>query len=199
MPTAALIPIRSYKRGKERLGSVLTEAQRKELGEAMAERTVVAVEEAGMLPAVISVDPGVTQWAATRGLQVIPESGPGLDNAAISGVRWAEELGLSWVVLHSDLPLVQPQDLSIVAESVLSGRGVIAPSADGGTTALSAPGFTRFAYGPGSFHRHLAAAGDVTVVAATGLLHDLDSPADLRSASTHPSGVWLKTYLTLPE
>lgn len=152
-----------------------------------------------MLPAVISADPGVDAWAATRGIPFIPETGSGLDKAAMVGVMWAESVGLSWVVLHSDLPLVEVGELALVAEAVGGGRGLIAPSADGGTSALSSPVLPRFSYGPGSFHRHLPQLEDVYVLAATGLLHDLDSPGDLRSAATHPSGTWLKTFVATPE
>ena len=76
--------------------------------------------------------------------------------------------------------------------AVVSGGGwVIAPSADGGTSALGGRGEARFAYGRGSFRRHLGRHPQCQVVTSPGLLHDIDSFADLESARRHPHGAWL--------
>jgi 2-phospho-L-lactate/phosphoenolpyruvate guanylyltransferase len=195
VPIAAVIPIRSFETGKARLGSVLSVEERRELGGEMAERTVAAAEGAGMLPAVVTGDGGVARWAARRGLPVIPESGQGLDSAARQGVDWAGDAGLDWVVLHSDLPLIRSADLAHLVGPIDERRPVIAPSSDGGTSALSSPYPPRFSYGPGSFHRHLAAIGESLVVTVTGLLQDLDSPADLQSALSHVEGAWLSSVV----
>jgi 2-phospho-L-lactate guanylyltransferase (CobY/MobA/RfbA family) len=68
---------------------------------------------------------------------------------------------------------------------------VIAPSADGGTSVLGGQGDARFGYGPGSFHLHLRRFPEAEIVTRPGLLHDVDSPADLESARRHPRGAWL--------
>lgn len=191
MPIAALIPIRSFASGKERLGAILNEKQRYELGVEMAARTTEAAEGAGLLPTIVTGDPEVARWAALRGLVAIDESGPGLDRAAQDGVDWADSSGLQWLVLHGDLPLVLSRDIEELAKSVESGIAVVAPSSDGGTTAISSPGFVRFSYGPASFHRHLAGLNQPRIVCLTGLLHDLDSSDDLASALSHPRGKWV--------
>jgi 2-phospho-L-lactate guanylyltransferase (CobY/MobA/RfbA family) len=49
----------------------------------------------------------------------------------------------------------------------------------------------RFRYGPGSFRRHLAYYRGSGIVARPGLLHDVDTVADLVSARNHPHGAWL--------
>ncbi len=195
MPVTALIPIRSFASGKGRLARVLSEDQRFRLATALAERTIEAVESAGLIPAVITSDPDVTDWAIVAGLVVIPESGPGLDQAATDGVGWARSMSLQWIVLHSDIPLIKSDDLTTLATLAGEERSVISPSSDGGTTAVSSSGSIDFSYGPGSFHRHLGRLIEPAVVIRTGLLHDLDSPEDLNSARTHPNGLWLESFV----
>jgi 2-phospho-L-lactate/phosphoenolpyruvate guanylyltransferase len=192
VPIVAVIPIRSFESGKARLASTLLPEQRKQVGSGMAERTVAASEQAGFLPAIVTRDGEVEAWALSRGLQLLAEEGQGLNDAARTGAEWAIGLGLRWVVLHSDLPLVRVEDLQRLMDPIEAGIRTIAPSADGGTTALSAPLLPEFAYGPGSFHRHLAASSAVEVVTALGFLLDVDSPADLLAAMSNPEGAWLR-------
>jgi 2-phospho-L-lactate guanylyltransferase (CobY/MobA/RfbA family) len=69
---------------------------------------------------------------------------------------------------------------------------VIAPSYDGGTTLLGPvpSGFT-FAYGIGSYTRHLAAIPTATPIIDARLALDIDSARDLdRALATH-GGRWL--------
>jgi 2-phospho-L-lactate guanylyltransferase len=192
MPVAAIIPIRSFIHGKERLASALDPETRHTLAISMADRTVLAAEEAWLLPAIVTADPGVVGWATSLGVAVIEEAGGGLNRAAADGVKWAAANKMQWVVLHSDLPLVTGSDLEGIGAAVESGTAVLAPSADGGTTALSSPRPIAFRYGPASAHLHLAQMADVEIVARTGLLHDLDSLGDLESAMEHPEGQWLR-------
>lgn len=195
MPVAAIIPIRSFARGKERLASALDPETRQTLARAMAARTVLAAEKALLLPAVVTDDAGVSNWATSLGFPLIGESGIGLNAAASDGVRWAAANNLPWVVLHSDLPLVTSSDLDGIASAIEGGTAILAPSADGGTTALSSPRPIEFRYGPVSAHLHLAQMDGVEIVARTGLLHDLDSLSDLHAAMAHPEGQWLRTLI----
>jgi 2-phospho-L-lactate guanylyltransferase (CobY/MobA/RfbA family) len=87
---------------------------------------------------------------------------------------------------------LQPSDLEVVVSAVESGREVIAPSSDGGTSALSARAPIEFAYGSASFHRHLTRLTEPMVVIRPGLLQDIDSPQDLTAARSHPAGAWLR-------
>lgn len=157
----------------------------------MALRTVTAAESAAMLPVIVTSDQDVASWAVSLGIPVVAEEGGGLNAAARVGVDWAKESGLQWVIIHSDLPLVVAADLADVADAAQGGAAVLAPSADGGTTALSAPEPIVFRYGNGSAHRHLSQLSDPVIVARVGLLHDLDSINDLHAATAHPEGRWL--------
>lgn len=143
-----------------------------------------------MLPVIVTADADVAFWATGQGFPSIPDPGQGLDAAAASGVEWAMMSQSRWIVLHADLPLLTTDDLAALAAT----RGdVIAPSADGGTSAISATHPLEFGYGPGSFHRHLSRLDSPVIVSRIGLLHDVDSPADLRSVQRHPKGTWLGT------
>lgn len=187
--------MKSFAAGKERLAPALDPGWRAFLVRAMAERVTQAAETVGLLPVLVTEDPEVADWAAARGLPSIPDPGQGLSAAAAAGVAWAGETGSRWVVIHGDLPLLRADDLEVLAEGLHDGAAPIAPSANGGTSAIGGESPVTFAYGPGSFHRHLPLLGSPRVVVRLGLAHDIDTPADLASARRHPDGAWLDRSL----
>lgn len=189
MPTVGIIPVKSFRFGNQRLGSALGEPQRIRLGQALAGHVGEVVEQAGLLPLLVTGDGEVVEWATSVGFPTVPDPGPGLDAAAQTGVEWASATGSRWVVLHSDLPLLRPEELRRFEEA---GPVAIAPSSDGGTSAIAADRPIMFSFGAASFHRHLARLGSAEVVASTGFLHDVDTADDLRSALAHPHGSWLR-------
>ena len=183
MTTAVVIPIRSFDGGKSRLGATLDPARRAGLLQAMAENVVAA---AGTMPvAVVSNAREVRKWAGTLGLTVLDDPGT-LDLAAAAGLGWAGGAGFGRVVVaHADLPLAT--SLAPVAADGLRPVVTAVPChRDDGTPVLSLPvaaaGFV-FAYGPGSFRRHAAAAraaGLAFRVRRDGRLgRDVDAPEDL--------------------
>lgn len=189
MPTIVIIPVKSFRLGKQRLAEAIEDDRRHALGKALASHVAETVEAAGLLPLFVTSDREVAAWATSMGFPSLPDPAAGLDVAAATGVEWARQSSSRWIVLHSDLPLLRDDEL---VRLELEESDWIAPSADGGTSAISAKEPIDFAFGPGSFHRHLARLQTPGVIATTGLLHDLDSPADLRSALAHPRGSWLK-------
>ena len=92
-------------------------------------------------------------------------------------------------------PTVSSTDLEWLAEVVASGRSVLSPSADGGTSAVGSSLPIEFQYGPGSFHRHLAQLSDPTIVVSPGLGLDIDRYRDLVAAAEHRGGGWLRSFL----
>jgi 2-phospho-L-lactate guanylyltransferase len=190
-----VIPVKSFRLGKTRLAEVVGDAERTDLGRALAARVGEAVEKAGLLPLVVTAFPVVATWATSTGFPSLPEPGEGLDLAASAGVEWAVASRSAWIVLHADLPLVKPPDIRALAELLDEGLNPIAPSSDGGTAAIGGRGGFAFAFGVGSFHRHLARLSSPRVVTTPGLLLDLDSPADLAAALAHPRGRWLREVL----
>lgn len=180
---AVVIPIRSFEGGKSRLGVRLDPDLRADLLRAMAENVVAA---AGTMPvAVVSNAREVRGWAAALGLTVLDDPGT-LDLAAAAGLGWAAAAGFGrLVVAHADLPLAR----SLAAVAADGRRPVVTAvpcHRDDGTPVLSLPtaatGFV-FAYGPGSFRRHAAAAraaGLAFRVRRDGRLgRDVDAPEDL--------------------
>lgn len=190
-----VIPVRSFRLGKTRLGGAVGEDRRVRLGRALTFRVASAVETAGLLPLVVTADAEVATWATAEGFPSLPDPGSGLDDAAAAGVEWAEMSHSSWIVLHADLPLLESRDIGTLAALLAEGFDPIAPSSDGGTSAVGGREGFAFSFGEGSFHRHLTRLASPKVVTSPGLLLDLDSPADLAAAVAHPRGRWLREVL----
>ncbi len=193
------MPIKPFGVAKRRLARDLDTESRSRLGKAIAARTVAAAGDCSRHVAVVTGDAGVAAWADRRGARVIREpSESSLDQAARLAVAAARRLGLAWLIVHADLPLVTGPDLAAAAGAIPDGGIVLAPSHDGGTSVVGGrvEEFT-FAYGPGSFRLHLAAAArrPVRVVVRTGLALDLDGPEDLRTALRLDRGSWLREIL----
>jgi 2-phospho-L-lactate guanylyltransferase len=191
VPTVAVLPVKSFRQGKGRMAEDLSADTRARLSQRFAERTAELSAEVGMVPILVAGDDEVASWAVELGFPSIPDPGSGLNAAAESGVRWAGLSSSSWLVLHTDLPLLTRGELEEVVDAMAGDGWVIAPSADGGTSALGGFGAVRFAYGPGSFHIHLGRYPAARIIARPGLLHDIDSFADLESARRHQRGSWL--------
>lgn len=191
LPTVAILPVKSFRFGKGRMAAELSPDARATLGRALAERTADLAAAAGLIPVLVAGDAEVADWAVLQGLPSIPDPGEGLDGAAGEGVGWAEASSSPWIVLHSDLPLLTRAEVELLVATRDDRGWVIAPSADGGTSALGGIGSAMFSYGPGSFHRHLGRFTEAGIVTRVGLLHDVDSASDLVSARRHPRGSWL--------
>lgn len=157
-PLAALVvPIRSFTHGKARLASVLDDDERRALALDMATRVLAA---AGTLaPVVVTSDAEVVEFARGAGADVVADPGS-LDGAADAGRAWARSRGaVRVVVAHADVP--HAQDLDRFAADGDTPVAVLVPDHHGdGTPVLAVPvdAAFEFAYGPGSFARHCAAA-----------------------------------------
>lgn len=191
MPTVGVLPVKSFRLGMGRMAADLTPQIRATLGRSLAERLAELSDSVGMIPLLVAGDEEVAEWAVRIGFPSIPDPGHGLDRAAGAGVAWATESDSSWLVLHCDLPLLTAAELTEALAVVTRGDRVIAPSADGGTSAIGGHGEAAFSYGPGSFHSHLGRFADAVVLTRLGFLHDVDSISDLESARRHRRGTWL--------
>lgn len=161
---------------------MLDSKSRSRLGMALAQRTIETIKESGARVVVLAADEIVTDWSQHLGFESLRQTGPGLNAAASELVDVASG---PWAIVFADLPLLGPADVAALIDSMNRGQ-VIAPARDGGTNAIGGhQGAIEFTYGPGSFHRHLAALrrmGPTEVLARTGLALDLDTPQDLRHA-----------------
>lgn len=190
------IPLKPFGDAKGRLAGALPAGKRAFLGRALAQRTVALSVESGAATVVLAGSAEIAAWASRLGVAVAEDGGRGLNNAARLAVEHAGKE--RWIICHADLPLLTPFDLNRAVEAVTAGGSVIAPSSDGGTSLIgSAGGAIEFAYGPGSFRRHLArlAPRDVSVLVSTGLCLDVDTPEDLEASLGHPRGKWLRDVL----
>lgn len=183
-PTVVLVPVKAFADAKVRLAPALDAGARAALARTMAEQVIAA---AAPLPvAVVCDDAEVAAWAREQGALVLSEPGIGLNGAVQEAVRQLGEAGVGQVmVTHADLPLAR--DLAALAE--FDGITLVPDRHDDGTNVICLPtgiGF-RFAYGPGSFARHLAEVArlgrEPRVVRAAPLTWDVDVPADLLTAA----------------
>jgi 2-phospho-L-lactate/phosphoenolpyruvate guanylyltransferase len=183
-PVAVLVPVKAFGSAKRRLSPALDAPDRHRLARDMAG---LVLDAAGSLPvAVVCDDPEVAGWAQGRGARVIREPGRGLNGAVAEGVRQLAAAGFERVIIaHADLPLAR--DLGWVG--AFPGVTIVPDRHDDGTNVLAIPSDRdfRFAYGPGSFRRHVDEARrlglGLRVVREARLGWDIDVPADLRVLS----------------
>lgn len=171
------IPLKGFDAGKSRLSGALDDAARRRLGRSLAEHTLSVATSVGAPVAVVTADTEVAVLAAEHAATVIADPGGGLDAAA--GAVVAAAGGGPWLVLHADLPHLTVTELRTALDALVRGP-VLAPSFDGGTPLIGGHGPVDFAYGVGSFHRHLARMPTATVIVRRGLALDLDTADDLR-------------------
>lgn len=190
MPVVAIVPVKSFRTGNQRLIPALDDDRRARLGRALPAHVIRIAEASGLIPLIVTADAEVAEWATLSGIPSHPDPGRGLDEAASAGVEWAIRSGSRWIVLHGDLPLLTTSDLRPLMRIVSRGLNPIAPSADGGTSAIGGTGAVDFGFGVASFHRHLPRLPEPSVVVRRGLALDVDSPRDLRVALAH-ADTWL--------
>jgi 2-phospho-L-lactate/phosphoenolpyruvate guanylyltransferase len=180
IPVAVLMPVKGFHEAKVRLAPALDPAERDALARRLAALVLAAARP---LPtSVVCDDPAVRQWAEGAGAGVIWTPGLGLNGAVSAGVDVLAAAGVATVVVaHADLPLARDLGRVVGAPGV-----ILVPDRheDGTNVAVipAASGF-RFAYGPGSFARHVAEAErlglPVHVLRDPDLGWDVDVPADL--------------------
>jgi 2-phospho-L-lactate guanylyltransferase len=181
-----LVPVKSFRRAKERLAPVLDGPARARLVRELAARVIAA---ASPLPVfVVCDDPEVAAFAETQRAGVLWTPGLGLSGAVMRGVELLAAGGTTVVtVAHGDLPLAA--DLSAAGHGAEDGgttEVTLVPDRRlDGTNVATVPagaGFT-FAYGAGSFGRHRAEAERLglacRIVHDLRLASDVDVPEDL--------------------
>jgi len=176
------VPVRAFRLGNTRLATGLDDTTRTDLARRLAERVVAAAGDAPVV--VVTSAAEVVEWAAGLGIAVVPDPGS-LDAAARAGITELARLGCRRaVVAHADLGLVT--DFTAVTHDAGVAVAVLVPCHhDDGTPVLSLPTGTdfAFAYGPGSFRRHVRAARAaglaVRVVRDPALAFDVDTLDDL--------------------
>src|SRR5690606_26816895 len=191
MSTWAIIPVKPLNRAKSRLADVLSPEQRQQLAESMFRHVLETVRNVPQIigTLVISRDSKALSIAREYEAKTVQETGtPELNSALTRATQVVASWGVeSLLVLPADLPLVHADDLM---DMISLGRGfpavVIATDQNrDGTNALfmRPPGIMPYAYGPGSYERHMALARAAGVKAKTffseQLSLDIDVAGDL--------------------
>jgi 2-phospho-L-lactate guanylyltransferase len=188
---AALVPVKRLGVGKSRLRPPLDEARSGELAAAMLEDVLEALAGVGALGAraVVTGDPAVARVAEAAGARVILHPDDGLSPSIDAGAAALAAAGATAVlVVLGDVAGATARDLAELPAALaeLGGRGVVlAPSRDGGTSALlRAPhDAIASAFGPDSAARHRALARAAGLpfreLALPSLAVDVDDAASL--------------------
>jgi 2-phospho-L-lactate guanylyltransferase len=188
-----IIPVKPLNRAKSRLSQVLAPAQRQELAETMFRHVLQVVNKVPQIMGtlVVSRDGRALAIAREYGARTVQESGtPELNSALMRATqvvaRWR---GSGVLILPADLPVISEADLAGILELAQHNPSVVIATDDheDGTNAMliRPPGLMPYAYGTGSFQRHVAlarkAGADVQVYHSKGLALDIDVPADLEA------------------
>jgi 2-phospho-L-lactate/phosphoenolpyruvate guanylyltransferase len=187
----AIVPVKPLRRGKSRLGCMLSEDQRTRLNRHLLEHTLSTLNEVAEIDhtLVVSRDPAALALTREMGcLTVLEDGAPQFNTAIQRATAVARAHGAHAVlIMPADLPLIDPPDVRKVIE-----RGkeppviVIAPDRrQDGTNGLfiNPAGLINYGYGVGSFNRHCewakSAGAKVNVITTPSLELDLDLPEDL--------------------
>ena len=143
---------------------------------------------------VVSDDGSVLIDAKERGLETLRDSGRGLNAAIEEGLgAVAREGAQAVVVIPSDVPLAQPDDIHDLLDTGATSDVVLVPSgADGGTNGLylHPADLLKPSFGPSSLQAHLEAAERAglrcSVLPLPRLALDIDSIEDARALVARP-------------
>jgi 2-phospho-L-lactate guanylyltransferase len=201
MSVWVIIPVKPLNRAKSRLSDVLAPEQRQQLAEMMFRHVLQVVRSVPQVigTLVVSRDSKALAIAREYEARTVQESGSPELNTALTR---ATQVVMSWngdavLVLPADLPLINPVD---VTDLIMLGQDmmsvVIATDQDeDGTNALLVrpPGLIEYAFGPGSFERHIQRAREVGIEPkihrSDRLALDIDLPVDLDSYNHVMRGV----------
>jgi 2-phospho-L-lactate guanylyltransferase len=192
-----LVPIKNTASAKQRLASVLDQAARTQLAQAMLTDVLTALHEWKNRPKVgiVTSDPYAMKLAAEYRFDVIPDpDNPGETGANEMATRVCMERGEdSTLVIPADIPLIESWELEEIYKHAPAEGSVLVPAGDGrGTNAAFRRPANLFAlrFGNDSFKPHHAAAQATgkpcVVLNLPGIAVDVDSPPDLRQLLSLP-------------
>ena len=191
----SIVPFKVLTQGKQRLASMLSTRERSGLSRAMIEDLLTALRQVQQLNGILIVsdDSEAVQLAEQYGVAVIREDrsrGAGLNNAVNCALDRLNSASVDDVmIIHGDLPLVSPADLSgLITQHLQLGRPALTLVPDRwrrGTNCLLSSGGNTVppCFGKDSLarHQHAARQRDIPFRTAelTSVMFDIDTPADL--------------------
>jgi 2-phospho-L-lactate/phosphoenolpyruvate guanylyltransferase len=192
-----LIPVKSLANAKQRLASMLDQATRTKLAQAMLLDVVETLSTCAS-PTEVSIvtsDPFALELARRFEFQIIPDHANRSETDAIEmATQFCEEQGVnSTLVIPADIPLIQASEIETILQAAPAEGSVLVPAADGrGTNAVwrSPAGLFPLRFGNDSFKPHLAAARATekpcVVLSLPGIALDIDNSSDLRELAEAP-------------
>ncbi len=192
-----LIPVKNLGSAKQRLATVLDQASRTELAQAMLHDVLDAVSVAQNRPpcALVTGDPFALELARRYDFQVIADpDNPGETSAIQMATSLCIARGIdSTLVIPADIPLIRSGELEQIFANTPEVGSLLVPAADGrGTNAAFRRPANLFPlrFGNDSFKPHLAAARATgkpcTVLKIPGIGLDVDNPSDLADLLCQP-------------
>jgi 2-phospho-L-lactate guanylyltransferase len=192
-----LVPIKNTASAKQRLASVLDQAARTQLAQAMLTDVLTTLHEWKHRPKVgiVTSDPYATKLAAEFRFEVIPDpDNPGETGAIEMATRVCMERGEeSTVVIPADIPLIESWELEEIYKHAPAEGSVLVPAGDGrGTNAAFRRPANLFPlrFGNDSFKPHHAAAQctgkPCVILNLPGIAVDVDNPPDLQQLLSLP-------------
>jgi len=191
---AILIPVKEFRRSKERLAPHYSEDERAALARALCEDIFEIVAQVRVDRVyVVSGEAYALDLARQRDWRAIHEREQISESASVDGAsRLCTGEGVRALLrLPIDIPLVTPADIEALFAALEPAPSVvIVPSRDGtGTNALlrSPPDLFPSHFGPDSFTLHLNEAEQVgakiKIIRNERIALDIDEPKDLRAAA----------------
>jgi 2-phospho-L-lactate guanylyltransferase len=198
MRTAAILPVKSFVRAKQRLGESVTDRLRLELASAMVADVLLALAQTESIETTILItrEASVAEAARKLGAVVIDDAlEAGQSAAAGLGVAHALREGFQRVLcVPGDCPALDPAELDELLGADPDKRPgpaalvTIIPDRHGAGTnglLLAPPDAIAPSFGADSCERHrelaLAAGVEVTVRPLSSLVLDIDTGADLQA------------------
>lgn len=181
MSWTALVPLKQAEARKSRLSARLSPEARQRLSLLLFDRLVTMLHE---VPEITTILPLTSVRPDGWPGDWLRDAGRGL-NPELEGAR--ESLGtVPLLVIHADLPLVEPADITAMLTRAEEWGCAIAPDRHREGTnaiALAAGRIFAFAFGTGSLALHVAQTdGAAMLVERPGLGLDCDTPDDLDRA-----------------
>ena len=199
MKIYAIVPVKSLDHSKSRLATILNNSERCELSNLLLHNTVVCLEKISEISEILVVasDRRVEQIVKNYNAKFIKEE---KDNGVNSAVAIADHYSLehgadSTLVIPQDLPLLRPNDISIICKEgeIYKKCVLICPSLrfDGTNALLRKPVLSMgTAYDNHSFAMHLRTARDLGAVTKIFLFQsimiDIDGIDDVKELVNGP-------------
>lgn len=188
MKIVVVVPVKSLREAKSRLSDALSPHERATLTHDLLDHVLSAIVESEVADAVGVISPDFYGLSLPLWVTPIEQTREGLNGLLENGREWAIQEGAdALMIIFADLPLLTSDDIrSIVRLGAAPNTVVLAPDRHmAGTNVMLAHPveLAHFAFGPGSFARHGAAASKagarLEIYTSPGTALDVDTPDDL--------------------